>query len=197
MLELFRKYARHPIIKVILFAVIITFIGFYGWGSVSEKKALYVAEVEGNLISGKEFDQSFREQIAYYEREYDMKLTPEMIKGLNLKQNVLDKLIQQRLILAEADKLGLKISKKEIQRSIAKNAVFQKDGQFDEQRYFEILRQNNLTPTKFEEIIHTELLLKKIMNFMKPHKSCVWDLISLLMHLNSFLCFNNLLFGSI
>ena len=94
MLELFRKYARHPIIKVILFSVIITFIGFYGWGSVSEKKALYVAEVEGNLISGKEFDQSFREQIAYYEREYDMKLTPEMIKGLNLKQNVLDKLIQ-------------------------------------------------------------------------------------------------------
>ena len=49
-------------------------------------------------------------------------LTPEMIKGLNIKGNLLEELIQKKLVLQEARSLGLDRDRRRSRRSSCQSA---------------------------------------------------------------------------
>ena len=165
MLALMRKHATSWLIKVALFAIVIVFI-FWGGYSYTEKKASRVAVVNGSYIGLLEYQSMYNNLVEQMRRQFGGQFSAEMADALNLKGQALDRLINRRLILAEARKLELDVSREELQNAIISFPAFQTNGQFDSLRYQRTLRYLRLTPQEFEASQHEDLLINKVQQFI-------------------------------
>jgi peptidyl-prolyl cis-trans isomerase D len=84
-----------------------------------------------------------------------------MIRKLNLKQTVLNNMIDDYIIEIDARKMGLAIEGPDLQQAIAQIKAFNKDGRFDESIYRRYLDYERLTPAEFEQKLSSELLKQR------------------------------------
>src|SRR5205085_7687965 len=105
-----------------------------------------VAQVGSETVSATEFQTTYTN----YVRNMQQKLTPEIRKAFGFDKQILDYLIGQKVIMAEAKKLGLAVTDEEIAQSVYTNPAFIADGAFiGTERYKALLQQNNLTPEQY------------------------------------------------
>ncbi len=90
-----------------------------------------------------------------------------MEKKLNLKDKVLDSMINERILLLFSKEAGFTISDKELRESIEREPAFLKNGVFDPNLYANRLRLNRITPEIYEASKRQELLLTKIKRFIE------------------------------
>jgi peptidyl-prolyl cis-trans isomerase D len=93
-------------------------------------------------------------------------LNEETIKGLRLKEQALNQLIDQKLMLDEAANLGISVSDQELAESIAKIEAFQTAGVFDPKRYEYVLSRLRLTQDAFEADQKRAMLVDKMSKFV-------------------------------
>ncbi len=74
----------------------------------------------------------------------------------------MDTLIQRRILVAEAGRLGIHATDDEIQREIAATPAFRANGQFREELYRQVLSQNRLTPPEYEAGMRTSIVIRKL-----------------------------------
>ena len=160
-----RKHATSWLIKVACFAIVIVFI-FWGGYSYTEKKASRVAVVNGSYIGLREYQSTYSNLVEQMRRQFGRQFSSELVETLNLKGQALDRLINRRLILAEAGMLEFDVSREELQNAIVSYPAFQTNGQFDSLRYQQILRSNKLTPQDFEANQREDLLINKVEQFI-------------------------------
>ena len=165
MLGTMRKHATSWLIKVACFAIVIVFI-FWGGYSYTEKKASRVAVVNGSYIGLREYQSMYSNLVEQMRRQFGRQFSSELVETLNLKGQALDRLINRRLILAEAGMLEFDVSREELQNAIVSYPAFQTNGQFDSLRYQQILRSNKLTPQDFEANQREDLLINKVEQFI-------------------------------
>ncbi|MFP3871216.1 MAG: SurA N-terminal domain-containing protein, partial [Syntrophobacteria bacterium] len=165
MLGLMRKHARSWLIKVALFAIVIVFI-FWGGYSYTERKARRVAVVNGSYITVREYQNAYNNLVEEMRRRYGENYSPQLAKALNLKEQALDRLINRRLLLKQADRLDLTVTEKQLQRAIQLYPAFQTNGQFDPQRYHRTLSSLRLAPQDFEASQRQDLLIDKVERFI-------------------------------
>ncbi|MCX5829405.1 MAG: SurA N-terminal domain-containing protein [Deltaproteobacteria bacterium] len=149
MLELMRKHARNWIMKVLLAIIIIVFIFYFGSMS-GRQKADAIATVDGKIITYREYEKEYRDLIDLYNRRSGGRLTEDMLKTLNLKQQALDKLVYQAILMKKAQDLKVKVTDEEIRGFISSLPAFQRNGVFDDRLYQQMLRYNKITPEDFE-----------------------------------------------
>lgn len=160
-----RKHATSWLIKVACFAIVIVFI-FWGGYSYTEKKASRVAVVNGSYIGLREYQSMYSNLVEQMRSQFGRQFSSELVETLNLKGQALDRLINRRLILAEAGMLEFDVSREELQNAIVSYPAFQTNGQFDSLRYQQILRSNKLTPQDFEANQREDLLINKVEQFI-------------------------------
>ena len=165
MLGTMRKHATSWLIKVACFAIVIVFI-FWGGYSYTEKKASRVAVVNGSYIGLREYQSMYSNLVEQMRSQFGRQFSSELVETLNLKGQALDRLINRRLILAEAGMLEFDVSREELQNAIVSYPAFQTNGQFDSLRYQQILRSNKLTPQDFEANQREDLLINKVEQFI-------------------------------
>src|SRR5688572_29472291 len=151
MLDFLRKQKRNWGITILLGIIIVVFVAFYGGGKLGDPKAGEVAEVNGEIISQRDFGLHYERAIERYREMLKGSLTPEMIKGLNLKANLVEELIQKKLVLQEARSLGLTATDDDLANHLTKAPEFQIAGRFNKERYLHLLQANRLVPGQFEE----------------------------------------------
>ncbi|MDZ7901850.1 MAG: SurA N-terminal domain-containing protein [Rheinheimera sp.] len=81
----------------------------------------------------------------------------------NLRKSVLDRLIDDALLKQQAAKLDIIISEQFLIDATRKMKEFEVDGVFNNERYLALLRQNNLTPNQFPDLMrdnYTQPLLQ-------------------------------------
>ncbi len=162
MLETIRKSTKSTYILLLFGAIILVFV-FWGIGPGGRgRSANAVATVNGDPIGMKEYLALHKRLTDYYRKVLKDKYTPSVEKGLNLKKNAVAILIDRRLAVMEAEKKGIKISKKEVQDTIGAMASFQKDGVFDRDRYFSALKSERIKPADFEEDVRRDLLVERV-----------------------------------
>jgi peptidyl-prolyl cis-trans isomerase D len=161
-----RKHATSWLIKVALFAIVIVFI-FWGGYSYTEKKANRVAVVNGSYIGIQEYQFMYNNLVEQMRNQLGGQFSSELVESLNLKGQALERLINRRLLLSEAERLGLDVSPKELQKAILSYPAFQTNGQFDPLRYQQILRLNRLAPQEFEASQSEDLLINKVEQLIK------------------------------
>lgn len=159
MLKGMRRHAKY--FYVLFFIVILSFI-FWGVGTVDKSTSAVVAEVEKEKISLEEYWLAYDRAREYYKNNLKEAFTPEMEKQLNLKQQVLDSLIDERVLVIAAMKAGITVTDSELEDAIVNDPAFMRDGRFDRDVYISRLQLSRMTPQIFEPIRRRELTLVKM-----------------------------------
>ena len=133
-LSIMRKHAKSWLIKFLIGIIAVVFIFYFGY-SFTAKKGLKIAYVNGEVISGPEYQKAYRDLLEPLRRQYKDLWNDNMIKVFDLKNRALENLINQKLITQDAKKLGLDVTESEIQQAIMDYPAFQVNGQFDIRRY--------------------------------------------------------------
>jgi peptidyl-prolyl cis-trans isomerase D len=162
MLDFLRKRKRNWVIVLFLGVIIVTFTLFYGGTNLGEPRATEIAEVNGELIGQREFAVHYEREVQRYRDLLKGSLTPEMVKGLNIKGNLIETLIQKKLVLQEARNLGLTLSDEDLAQHLATIPEFQIGGRFSKDHYLEVLRANRLLPAQFEEEQRDQLTIQQL-----------------------------------
>ena len=149
MLRYLRENTGNWIIKIFLGIIVVVFV-FLGVGSFGSKRNDSVATIDDESITMKEYQQAYKTLVDQMRARFGKNLNDDILKALNVKQQALDSLIEQKLILAQADKLEINISEKELQENLVSIKAFQKDGIFNIDQYKRVLSLNSLNPEIFE-----------------------------------------------
>ncbi len=158
MLNAMRKYAYSWGIRILLGLITGVFI-FWGIGNGLFSQVKPVASVDGQKILADEVQRQADLMRRSFQNMYGPQAA-ELLKHMNLQEQALDQIINERLGQREARRLGLRISNQELRRTIAAERAFQIDGRFDVQNYEAVLAENNMTPPQFEELTRVELTMK-------------------------------------
>ncbi|MES2354356.1 MAG: SurA N-terminal domain-containing protein [Pseudomonadota bacterium] len=161
MLDYFRQGAQTKFAKVIL--ALIT-VPFALWGVDSYVRdgdaADNVATVNGQKITAREFNQAVKENLDQLRARYNGNVDASLVNNPEFRQSVLDGLINQRVLLSDAVRVGAAISDKQLAERIAAIPAFQEDGKFSKTRYQGLLGQQGMTPTGFETRLRQDLILQ-------------------------------------
>ncbi|HYQ97788.1 MAG TPA: SurA N-terminal domain-containing protein, partial [Candidatus Nitrosocosmicus sp.] len=142
------------------------FIAFYGGSQQPTGVTSHVAEVNGESISQREFIVHYQRAVERYREMFKGSLTPELLKNLNIKQSLLEEMIEARLVLQEARRLGLSATDEELMNAIAQVPEFHVNGRFNKERYIQLLRANRLTPAQFEEDQRKQLTIQRLLGVL-------------------------------
>ena len=155
-------------IKGVMLFVVVTFVGtiFVVWGVKSTPGELgrrgVIAVVGSSEIMAEDYQQAMRRQVEMYKQVFGDKLDDKLLESLNLKQQVLDRLIRRALVLQYAQRTSLEASVDEMVAEIQRIPAFAgKDG-FNRQRYLDVLRANRLSPERFEAEMRRDLTERKV-----------------------------------
>jgi peptidyl-prolyl cis-trans isomerase D len=162
MLDFLRKRKRNWVILFLLVVIIIVFVAFYGSNKMGDRGTSEVAMINGEPISQREFAVEYQRTLDRYREMLKGQLTEEMIKGLNLKGNIIEGLVQKKLVLQEARSLGLLATDDDVANQLAKVPEFQVAGRFNKERYLQILQANRLQPAQFEEDQRNQMTLQRL-----------------------------------
>jgi peptidyl-prolyl cis-trans isomerase D len=149
MLRYLRENTGNWIIKFFLGIIVLVFV-FLGVGSMNASKVTEVATVNDAPITLKEFQQAHKNMVQRMRQQFGDAMNADLLKALNLKQQAVNSLIDQKLMELEADKLEVIVSDQELQDSLLGIKAFQRDGQFDMDLYAMVLGRNGMTPETFE-----------------------------------------------
>jgi len=165
-ITLMRKHTKGILVKVMVGLIAVVFV-FWGVYAIREKPGSKIAYVNGDLITGLEYEAKYREMLDALQKQYKEYWNDSLIKAFQIKQRALDSLIEKRLISQESARIGLGVADDEVANAIVTYPAFQVNGEFDEGRYMSLLRHNRMEPTDFESAIQLELLGQKIQHFIK------------------------------
>ncbi len=161
MLRLMRKHAGSWVIKLLLGAIVIVFI-FWGVGSFRAQRGGRVAMVNGDQITADEYRDAYNNLMEQLRTRFGNKLDEKMIKTLQVKKQALNRLINNRLLIQEAEKLKFRVSEKELADAILHIPAFQRSGVFDKYLYRNVLDRLKMTPESFEAAQKDQMLIDKL-----------------------------------
>jgi len=167
MLDLIRKKQKSFIVKFVFWAIIAAFVGtiFLVWGKgrdANRENTKIAFTVNGTEVGFEEYQRTYGNLYRLYQNVYQDKFNPALEKQLNLRQKALDNLVEEELLLQEADRLGLDVPRTELVDSIAQVPAFQDGGVFSKDRYLQVLAYQRLTPDQFEAGQRRSLLAAKV-----------------------------------
>ncbi len=163
MLEFIRKRATGWVAWGI---VILISVPFALWGInqyFTPVSDLSVAKVNGTEIELREVQRAFQEQRSRLRQMLGPELAASIDEGL-VRQQTLDQLIRDQLMLLAAAGAGLRIGDVQLALQIQSQETFRSDGRFSPERYESFLRQQGYSPGGFEEIMRQSLLSGQIAN---------------------------------
>lgn len=156
MLEAIRERTKGWLAKVILALITVPFALFgidqYLQGTGSN---VPVAKVGGDAITVQEYGTALQNLRNRLQSEGQTDLT--ILERPELRQSVLDKLINDKLLYAEVRNANFSISDEQLSHYITSMPEFSVDGKFSEETYYQLLTQNRMTLKEFEETIRQDL----------------------------------------
>ena len=153
MLQNFRDFASKKIVRWIFILFLVVPFGLFGIdayiGRVGAPDAL--ASVGRARISPQEFDQAMRQQAEVYRQQFRGQFDASLMENPEVRRSVLDRLVNEKLIVIGAERAGVRMGDKELAARIANEPFFQSGGRFDKGRYEMLAKSQGLTPAGLDE----------------------------------------------
>jgi peptidyl-prolyl cis-trans isomerase D len=172
MLKLMRDSFHH--LKWILLAIVAAFIvgfvyvdmGLGGAGATTAQDTRsYAARVNGETISFREYDRALYYTQKNYEQMYRQPLSQEMLDAMGLPRQVLDSLVDQHLLLQQADRLHLNATPEEVRSKILQIPTLNTNGKFVGEELYTRYVTGSLgyqSADEFEQELAREITLSKM-----------------------------------
>ncbi|MFN4311245.1 MAG: SurA N-terminal domain-containing protein [Ferrovibrio sp.] len=159
MLQQMRSGAASWIAKGLMILLIVSFgawgIGDYigGFGGGGD-----VATVGSAKITQPEFADAYRREVSSLQRRFGSGFTAEQARQLGLDETVLNRLIEDRLYVQAADKLGIMITDAQVREAITNAPAFKGiTGQFDRLAFETYLRNEGYSEAMLVALLRQDL----------------------------------------
>ncbi|MBK1971064.1 peptidylprolyl isomerase [Campylobacter sp. TTU_617] len=165
MLTWMQHHKKYLVVTIWISVIAFVGAGFVGWGAYdfNLNRNSSIAVVGDEKITFSEFNTRYNQIYNYYNQISNNTLNEQKAKELQIDLIVLNSLIEDKLLLSFAKDIGLNVSNNEIIQELIKTRFFQDNqGDFNKTFYYNILKQNNLTPKEYEQSIYNELLIDKL-----------------------------------
>lgn len=158
-------------LKWSLALVVLTFVVFYIpdflTPSTGAAPNAVLAEVEGESVTVGEFQRRYTAQLQAYRNAYGAGISEDLLRQLGIERQILQQLVDEQAMVAEAARQGITVSDIEIRERILAMPTFQENGVFiGEQRYRQVLSFQSppLTTTEFEGQLRRAIAVEKLRN---------------------------------
>ncbi len=165
MLELLRRKAQSPYLQATIVIIILVFI-FWGVGANNGNVQNSVATVNDENIPFKDYQKEYDRTINSLRDQFGGSIPSGLLDSLNIKQQIINKLVQGSLLRQGALEAGLYVSDQELRNAIQKMEAFKNNGVFDPQWYKEVLASSRMSVKKFEEGMRYDLLSAKVLDHL-------------------------------
>jgi len=159
MLTTLRNHSQSWLIKVLLGLLIVFFVISFGVGTITQTKEVLVT-VDGHEILVQEFQRDYNREMERLQERFGEN-AERIAASQNLKQIVVDRLINRYLVLEDARAGGLAVAEDEVREIVTTDPAFQVNNNFDYQTYREILGRANMAPNGYETQLMEDLLVRK------------------------------------
>jgi peptidyl-prolyl cis-trans isomerase D len=166
MLDIMRKKSGSVVMYFILGAIILVFTFTFGPSagpSCGGSSADFAAIVDGDPIRQQDFAVFYQQRVDQMRQSFagsGQDLDPEFLKRLGLRKQVLDGLIDRKLLAHEAESRGLSVSDNELLEYMKEN--FGLENVTGEQFEAFVNRYYRMPVWRFEEDVRSEILGQKI-----------------------------------
>ncbi len=150
MLQKIRDGASGPLAYIVV-AVIAVVFGVWGIGSYFTPSAdPVVASVGSTNITHSQLQQAFNQRYQRLRQMMGDRFDSSMFPPDQIRQNVLDSLIDQAVMTQYAKDNGYRVTDANLLAEIRSNPQFHQGGQFSAQRYKALLTQAGVPPAQYE-----------------------------------------------
>ena len=159
-------------LSIVLWLVIIAFVAtiFVVWGVGEKSNTLgYVAKVNDKIITYEEY------QNRYKMADDEIRRYGGAVQIDNLSKRILESLVNEKLMLIEAEKLDIPATDLELVSYIRSIPSFQLNGEFNIDQYEMVLRNNGLNPEQYEKAVKDEIKMRKMTNLIYQTQSIATD----------------------
>lgn len=166
MLESIRKHQK--LLQWVLLLLIFPSFAFFGIESYMRNagRDSDLVKINGQSITRQELDRAVK--IKADRLQQQGRSDPSVINSLAFKQSVLGEIVQQRLVAYELSSLKLSISPdvlaKDLQQIPEVKSLYKSDGQFDSQKYKQLLANNGMSVDQFENGRRYELMSRQALS---------------------------------
>lgn len=167
MMDNLRTAANSLAIKIIFGIIIVSFILTGVSGYLIGGSSNYAAKVNGQEIGRGQFENAFaseRQRMQQQLGEQFSELAGNENYMKSLRQQVLNRLIDEALLDQYAQKLNLSISDEQVREAIFATQAFQTDGKFDNDRYNAIIRQMGMSADQYAQALRNQLTTQQLIN---------------------------------
>jgi len=123
-----------------------------------------LADVAGQEISRAEFDAAHRNQLEQLRQRMGAQFDPALADTPAMRRQLLDQLIDQRLLAQVAADNRFSVSDGALRNTIAAIPQVQDNGRFSPERYRQVLAAQGLTPTTFEAGLRRDLAVSRVLD---------------------------------
>jgi peptidyl-prolyl cis-trans isomerase D len=144
--------------SILLLGVSVFAMSFFGMeGYLTTRDATYVAKVGQQEISQTDFQDRMNQLRQQAAAEQGDKFDSSMLQKPEVKQQILDSMVDQHLLLWANDQWGMRVTDQAVREYIAAIPEFQLNGKFDAATYRAFLAGQRKTPAMFEDEIRSSL----------------------------------------
>lgn len=174
MLKVFRDNLKNLswVLWVIIGLFILALAADFGTSMQQGQVAGTVAATVGDeTVSVDDFRRQYQQMEQMYRQIYGEQFTPEIAERMQLPRQALDRAVNQKILLAEAESLNIGVTDQELRDEILTIAAFKDDkGRFiGQEAYQNILQQNGYTIATFEEEMRQGILLQKLEDMLRAN----------------------------
>ncbi len=157
------------VLLLVVASFLITIFAVWGGGGFRQggkKIPSWAALVDGEQISIPEYVSALRKYDEFYSRLYGEKYD-DMRKNLNLSMQVINELIEEKIVLQEALKLGITATPEDVSKKIMNHPAFMENGFFvGKERYERLLKATNRSVADFERGVKELIIMEKWRNLI-------------------------------
>lgn len=163
MFEFIRTHRRWmQFILLLLIVPSFMVVGIQGYESFVNREP-ELADVAGREISRAEFDMAHRNQLEQLRQRLGPQFDPALADTPAMRRQLLDQLIDQRLLAQVAADNRFSVSDGALRNTIAAIPQVQDNGRFSPERYRQVLAAQGLTPTSFEAGLRRDLAVSRVL----------------------------------
>ncbi|RAR53112.1 peptidyl-prolyl cis-trans isomerase D [Paraburkholderia unamae] len=166
MLDFFRNHKRLMMFMLLLVIVPgLGFVGIQGFRGFFDESA-NVASVNGHKITRVEYDNAARQQMDQARQIMGAQFDASMFDTPQHRKDILDGLIQQRVLVDETQRLHLTASDDAVRRALLSDPVISSlknpDGTINLDQYKQLLAMQGMTPEQYDERVRYSLAMQQL-----------------------------------
>ena len=164
MMDAFRNFGQSWVAKILMILIALSFVlwGVSGYLFSGSSSSSTVATVDGQKISDAVFQKRMKDAQARYSHIFGAATAAKMAEDKNFGPDVLNRLIDNMLLGAEAGRLGLQVPDVALAKKIESIPAFQEKGVFSKSHYQKLLAANGMTPAQFEGMLRESMRLEQL-----------------------------------